>query len=241
MKKVAVIISIFCMLYACTHKQQIAIVTNPNTNNNNNNNNNNSDTTQETEVVDTSVCFARDVLPIFTGYCAMSGCHSVASAKKGYIFTDYAHIMANGVIAYRSSSSAAYADCVNGKMPKSPTPKLTGTQLSFMKRWIDQGAHNDTNCIVNCDTTKFTFVSAIVPILSKYCYSCHSTQSAATLGGGTILDSYSGVLAQVNNGKLLADLRHASGANYMPLGGAQLSDCKIIQFSKWIEAGAQNN
>ena len=102
------------------------------------------------------------------------------------------------------------------------------------------GAHNDTNCIVNCDTTKYTYSGAIAPMMQKYCNSCHATASASS-GGGIVLDTYSGVLAQAQNGKLLGDLQHATGFNAMPKGGNKLSDCKVTQVSKWIQAGSPNN
>lgn len=230
-----IVLLVICF-YACTHKQQIHTIATTNTSNNTNNT---TDTTQDTR--DTSVCFQRDVLPIFTGYCAKSGCHDAATAKKGYILSSYSTIIRKGLVKGNAGASKLYTDCLSGKMPKSPTPKLDSTQLNFMSRWINMGAPNDTNCAVNCDTTKFTFAAAIVPILSNYCYSCHATASAPGSGGGIILDTYNGVLIEAQNGKLLGDLQHASGYNYMPLGGAQLSECKITQVSKWIAAGAQNN
>jgi len=244
MKKFAFIIStailILCF-YACTHKPQISpvVATGNNTNTNNNNNNNNTDTTKD--IVDTTVCFQRDILPIFTAYCAKSGCHDAITDAKGYNLSSYATIIQKGIVKGSAASSEIYAECYNGKMPKSPTPPLNGTQMNLLKQWINMGAPDDTDCIVNCDTTKFTFSAAIVPILSNYCYSCHSTASAASTGGGIILDTYNGVLIQAQNGKLIGDLQHAPGFNYMPLGGAQLSECKITQVSKWISAGAQNN
>ncbi len=231
------------MLYfdACTHKPQISIpvVTKDTTIK--------TDTTIITtdttivDIMDTSVCFQRDVLPVFIASCAKSGCHDAATQKKGYNLTSYSHIIAKGLVAGNSSASKLYTDCVSGKMPQSPTPKLDSTQLSFMKRWINMGAHNDTDCIVNCDTTKFTFANAIVPILKSYCYSCHATAPAASSGGGIILDNYNSVLAQAQNGNLMGDLQHLTGHHAMPLGGSKLSDCKITQFRKWIDAGALNN
>ncbi len=222
-------------IFACTHPRQIGIVAKTVDSNSNNGN------TQEQDQVDTSVCFQRDVLPIFTAYCAMSGCHDAISSKNGYILTSYSTIVLKGLVKGNASGSKLYKECINGKMPKSPIPHLDSTQLSFISRWINMGAPNDTNCAVNCDTTKFTYSAAIVPILRNYCYSCHSTASASSSGGGTILDTYSGLLAQAQNGKLLSDLQHSSGSNFMPLGAEQLSSCKIRQVEKWIAAGSQNN
>ena len=122
------------------------------------------DTTSTSNVADTSVCFARDILPMLQSSCGISGCHDAASAKKGYVYTSYNTIMAYGIVAYKPNSSATYAYCYSGKMPKSPIPKLDSTQMSLLKRWINNGANNDTNCAVNCDTTKYTYSGAIAPI-----------------------------------------------------------------------------
>ncbi len=199
------------------------------------------DTTHTPEPVDTSVCFQRDILPIFLGSCAMSGCHSAASRKDGYTLTTYATITAKGLVKGNAASSKLYTVCKNNSMPQNPIAKLDSTQLSLLKRWINNGANNDTNCAVNCDTTKYTYSGAIAPMMKTYCTSCHATASAASAGGGIILDTYAAILVQAQNGKLLGDISHNTGFNYMPLGGAKLSDCKITQVSKWIAAGAPNN
>lgn len=251
MKKISTAILVLLIIagfYACTHKpflQSTPIVTHhdstTHTTTTDSTHTNTNDTTQPQDVVDTSVCFARDILPMLQASCAMSGCHSASSAHKGYVYTSYATIMKQGIVVGNANASATYAYCYNGKMAQSPIPKLDSTKLSLLKRWINNGAHNDTDCAVNCDTTKFTFAAAIVPILSNSCYSCHATSAAKTAGGNIILDTYAGVLAQAQNGKLLGDIQHATGFNYMPLGTAQLTPCKITQISKWIAAGAQNN
>ncbi len=194
-----------------------------------------------TETVDTTVCFERDVLPVFTGSCGKSGCHDFNTKASGYVLTTYATIIAKGLTPGNSGASKVYTKCVSGSMPKSPTPKLTSTQLYYIKRWIDLGAHNDTGCVVNCDTTKYTYNTAIVPIMQKYCYSCHATAAASSSGGNIILDTYAGMLTQAQNGRLLGDLNHQTGYNNMPLGGLKLSDCKITQVRRWIQAGAPNN
>ncbi len=225
-------IGLFILSMACTHKAALV--------NNNVDPTHNVDSTP-VETVDTSVCFERDVLPIFTNYCAMNGCHSAASRQDGYILDNYTDIVAKGVKPGNGAGSKLYTVCANRSMPETPIAKLDSTQLSFIKRWIDMGAHNDTGCAVNCDTTKYTYATGIVPILHYYCYSCHSTSAAATAGGGTVLDTYSGVLAQAQNGKLLGDIQHSAGFNAMPLGSAKLTDCKITQVRKWIAAGSQNN
>ena len=197
--------------------------------------------TTDTFAVDTSVCFERDVLPIFIGSCAKPGCHDAITHAEDLDLSNYNLIVSNGIVPYVSSSSSLYTICVIGAMPTPPTPLLDSTQLSFIRRWIDKGAPNDTNCAVTCDTSKYTFVKAVVPILKTYCYGCHATSIAPTSGGGFVLDTYTGVQVQAQNGKLYGDLNHDAGFHNMPLGGKKLPDCMIAQVKKWIDAGAQNN
>ncbi len=223
--------------FACTHKAgTVVTITNIDSTNNHNPVDSNI-----VEPIDTSVCFQRDVLPIFTNYCGISGCHNAASNQEGYTLVSYATIVARGVKPGNGAGSKLYTICKSQEMPQYPISKLDSTQLSYIKRWIDMGAHNDTNCVANCDTTKYTYATGIVPILHNYCYSCHATSAAGSAGGGIVLDTYTGVLAQAQNGKLMGDLQHSTGFNAMPLGGNKLSDCKITQVRKWIQAGALNN
>ncbi len=197
--------------------------------------------TTDTITVDTSVCFERDVLPIFIGSCAKPGCHDAITHAEDMNLSNYNAIMSNGIVPYNSSISSLYTICVTGAMPTTPTPLLDSTQLSYIRRWIDKGAPNDTSCPVACDTSKYTYAIAVAPILKTYCYGCHATVIASSSGGGIILDTYAGVQAQALNGRLLNDLNHTTGAHYMPLGGKKLPDCMITQVQKWVDAGAQNN
>ncbi len=228
--------------YACTHKDgTVAVI---NTVNPNDTTHHVTDTTM-TEVFDTSVCFERDVLPIFQGSCGKSGtglsCHSATDREEGYILDSYVGIIAKGLKPGNAAGSKIYTVCVSGSMPQYPTPKLDSTQLSYIKRWINMGAHNDTGCAANCDTTKFTYTGAIAPMMKSYCNSCHATAAASASGGGIILDTYTGIQTQALNGKLMGTMQHTSGFSAMPKGGAKLSDCKITQVRRWIAAGAQNN
>jgi hypothetical protein len=194
-----------------------------------------------TMLVDTSVCFQRDVLPVFISHCAISGCHDAGTGKEGYILDNYQDIVRHDIRPGNSNGSKLYTIMQSGEMPRYPAPQVTGTELYNVKHWIDMGAHNDTNCSGNCDTSVYTYSLAIKPILNSYCIGCHSTAAASSSGGGFILDTYTGVQAVALNGKLLGSVQHASGYPAMPLGISKLSDCEITQISEWINAGAQNN
>lgn len=88
------------------------------------------------------------------------------------------------------------------------------------------------------DTTNVTYTSKIAPILSSYCTSCHTV---STPNGNVQLETYAGVKAVVNNGKLMGSIKHDGSAIPMPQSGGKLDDCKIAVFTKWVNAGAPNN
>jgi uncharacterized membrane protein len=89
-----------------------------------------------------------------------------------------------------------------------------------------------------CDTVNMKYATNVQPIISSYCYGCHTTGSAS---GGIALDSYAKLKAQVDNGNLIGVITHATGYPAMPQGGAKLSDCNINIIKDWINRGTQNN
>lgn len=90
----------------------------------------------------------------------------------------------------------------------------------------------------SCDTVNMKYATNVQPIISSYCYGCHSNGSAS---GGISLDSYASLKTQADNGNLIAVITHAAGYPAMPQGGAKLSDCNINIIKDWINRGTQNN
>lgn len=217
------------VFFACTHQAYVTPTTNTNTN------------TNPTNPIDTEVCFQRNILPIFVNNCAMTGCHDAITRAEGYALYDYAHIISKGLVKNNANGSKIYTECVKGNMPQSPYTALTAFQLSMLKKWIDQGAVNDTTCFTACDTTKYTYSASISTLLSTNCTGCHSTSSSASSGGNIILDNYAQVKIYAMNGRLLGSVQHATGYSAMPKSMSKLEDCKITQIRKWVAAGAPNN
>ena len=91
-----------------------------------------------------------------------------------------------------------------------------------------------------CDTTNVTFTLSVKPILDNSCLSCHSNNSAASLGGSIKLQDYADVKLRVDDGKLIGSVKWTSGSP-MPKGSSQLESCKITILEKWISATAPNN
>jgi hypothetical protein len=92
-----------------------------------------------------------------------------------------------------------------------------------------------------CDTTNITFSGSVSPVLSQYCFSCHSNSTAAAYGGNIKLEDYADVKIQADNGRLLGAIQRAPGYSPMPKGAGKLNDCTISLFQIWIENGASDN
>ena len=233
----------FVVMVACKHKSNLpAPVANNNTGNGNNNGNG-QDTT--TNPVDTSICFERDILPIFLSNCAKGGCHDAASHEEDYILDSYQNIInsdgGDGIEPGDANDSEIFEvlieDDQDKRMPQYPNAPLTLAQINLIRRWITEGAQNGTNCVSLCDTNNFTYTE-VAPILQQNCVGCHNS---TLVSGGVNLSTHTGVNVVAQSGELIGALKHQMGFVPMPQGAAKLSDCKIRQVEKWVQAGAQNN
>jgi mono/diheme cytochrome c family protein len=115
---------------------------------------------------------------------------------------------------------------------------LTALMLSISTT----GCYNDKEETLfpgsQCDSTTNTYSQRVVPILNAYCNMCHGS---ALPSAGIRLDTYTTVLQQVNNGRLLGSITHAPGFSPMPKNAGKLSPCDIAIIRRWINAGALNN
>ncbi len=89
-----------------------------------------------------------------------------------------------------------------------------------------------------CETNKMAYAANIQPILQNFCYTCHGMGLSQ---GGISLDTYAGVKAVADNGKLVGAISHASGFVPMPQNAPKLSDCNINRIKAWVNSGAPNN
>jgi hypothetical protein len=221
---IAALLTIFStvFLYSCQHKAYVLPVS--------------------LRTGDPTICFERDILPIFQSNCAKGGCHDAGSGKSGYVLDNYQDIVRNGIVAGNPAASKIWQSVaikILGvtAMPQG-APGLSPTDLDLIKRWIATGAIDSGACSTsNCDTTNFSYSSAIAPIMQTYCVGCHSSSSS----NGGRLASYTDVMHAAVNGTLVGDVAHVPGHNAMPLGGNMLQDCQITQIKKWVGAGAPNN
>ena len=91
---------------------------------------------------------------------------------------------------------------------------------------------------LECESLDMSYANDIVPLISENCYVCHATNIAF---GNVILDSYSNILVQVDNGRLVGAINRMPGFAPMPQSANKLLDCNIEKIESWINAGAPNN
>lgn len=185
-----------------------------------------------------SICFERDILPIFNSKCASSGCHDANSSAEGYVLDSYKHITSSGISKGHPSSSKLYNIIIDGEMPPRRSPKLTTNEINLIRDWIADGAKNGINCASVCDSAKFTFAAVISPMMNKYCVGCHSSGNPS---GNVDLSTYVGVKNSITQNQGLLMSLNQNGYYPMPKGGNKLSACEINQVKNWINAGAPNN
>jgi hypothetical protein len=92
---------------------------------------------------DSMLCFTRDILPVLSANCGMSGCHDATSAKGGFNSTSYSGTE-KSVHRGNARSSRIYTAITqfneNSRMPPSPAPALSPTEVLKIGQWINEGA-----------------------------------------------------------------------------------------------------
>lgn len=169
-----------------------------------------------------TLCFARDILPIFNSNCAMSGCHDASSQRSGYNLTTYTGVM-RGIKAGSTSTSTLYRQIQSGSMPQYPWLKVPDSLKTRLATWITSGAKNTTCTDGTCDTSNVTYLKDIKPIIQVNCVGCHQTSQAE---GGMFLDDD----AANNQQKLTI---YNAVLSTMPKNIAHLTPCQIAKIRVW--------
>lgn len=185
---------------------------------------------------DTSVCFERDVMPIFRSNCALSGCHSDINPEDDLPLTSYSEIMKK-IKPFDLADSKIFKVITRNDdevMPPSPYSKLTTDQIELIRKWIIEGAKNNT-CEeeTDCDLSNITYDNSIKSIIANNCLGCHSATSKF---GGIDLTNKTNCKNVINNGRLIPSIEHKTGYSAMPLGG-KLSQCDIDKIKTWSNEG----
>ncbi|MBS1779919.1 MAG: hypothetical protein JST70_11380 [Bacteroidetes bacterium] len=188
---------------------------------------------------DASLCFERDILPIFVSECAKSGCHDAQRHEEGYMLDSYEHIVRKGIVVGNAAASKIYQSITGTAEEKMPrdAAALSSDKIALIKEWIDAGAVKDSNCAGICDSNNFAYNSGVKPLVEKYCTGCHSGSAPQ---GSVTLTSYNAVKDAVLNKSLIQCINYTPGYNGMPQG-LHLSNCEVRQIEKWVDAGMPNN
>ncbi|MCX6256995.1 MAG: hypothetical protein NTW49_03720 [Bacteroidia bacterium] len=139
------------------------------------------------------ICFVKQVLPIFTSNCTMSGCHGDTDDRRLKL-TTYQGIM-KGVVPGKPDNSSVYTAITsvwgNRMPPNRPLPQELRT---LIRLWILQGA--DTICTNDTTTHSITAISTYGGMVShnvgQNCQICHVTggpSNAWFTVAGTVYDS----------------------------------------------------
>ncbi len=225
------LICIFTLLISCKHELPAVPVINPPSGGGGGNGGGATD----------SICFEKDILPIFKNNCATTGCHNNLSHQKDYVLDSYDNIMKNknGIPKGEPNNSDIYNAIIKFKHEDknvSGYSPLTNETIILVKNWILDSAKN-IPCGGTCETSNVTYTNTIALILETNCYTCH--KGTAANGGGIPLDTYDGVKAKGISNQLYPAVAQ-TGVIKMPKGGAKLSDCNIAKIKKWIDEGYPN-
>ena len=189
----------------------------------------------------TSVCFTKDVLPIFQSYCAKAGCHDAITHEEDLVLDSYDNIMKKEIKPGNANESKLYKVMIitdpNDMMPPPGNLQLKQEQKDIIKKWIDEGAKN-TACNTVCDANLFTYSGFVEKVLQRSCNGCHSGTSASGNLNFTIFNTVQTVAL---NGRLYGAITHDPLYKAMPNTNQKLLDCEITQIKKWIDAGAPQN
>ena len=148
--------------------------------------------------------------------------------------------MSNLVKSGSPTTSRLYTS-INGSsssenfMPPRPYTALSQAVKDSIFNWIKNGALNDV-CSSLCDTTGVvTYQNQIASLKSKNCISCHSGSGASK---GILLDTYTTVKAQLDNGKLLAAVK---GTSIQMPPSYSITSCELREIELWKANGAIQN
>jgi WD40 repeat protein len=131
------------------------------------------------------VSYYKDIRPLFQQHC--QGCHQPAKAEGGYIMSSYKQLFAKGdhdepgIVVGQPAKSMLVAQITpqQGKPPAMPRGKdpLSDREVALIKKWIEQGATNDTPASVRAVQVDMehppTYESS--PVIPAVAYSPDST------------------------------------------------------------------
>jgi len=194
------------------------------------------------------VSFEREVMPLLEKRC--NKCHYPEEQRGGLDLTRIATILRGGddlgpaIVPSKPDDSPIIQVLTGAKKPEMPKKgeKLPAAEIELLRRWIAEGARDDSPTFPNEDVAFFE--SEIRPVLAGRCFKCHAgdepehglrlTSRQSILTGGQRRPA--AVAGKPEASLLLTAIRH-EGELKMPRRGDKLSDAQIAAFEQWIAKG----
>lgn len=171
-----------------------------------------------------SVSYYKQVLPIFQARC--HGCHQPAKSNGEYVMTDFAKMTAGGeselpaIVAHKPAESYLL-DLITpsdgeAEMPKDKEP-LGDEEVALIKRWIEQGAVNDTpSNLANRFTKENPPVYTAAPIITSLDFSPDGKYLAIAGFNEVLLHNAEGTKVV---GRLIGESSRIQSVRFSPDGG----------------------
>ncbi len=194
------------------------------------------------------VSFEREVMPLLEKRC--NKCHYPQEQRGGLDLTRLDTMrrggddLGAGFIAGKPEESPLIQVLTGAKEPPMPKKgeKLAAAEIDLLRRWIAEGAKDDSTKFSSEDVTFFE--REIRPVLATHCFKCHAGEEAEH---GLHLTSRHGILAGGQRGPaavagkpeeslLIKAIRH-EGELKMPRRGDKLGDAQVAAFERWIAKG----
>lgn len=180
---------------------------------------------EQTEVMADTLCFSRDILPIFNSNCAMAKCHDAITHEEGFTLTSYSGIM-KGIKAGSLNQSKLYREINENAMP--PDKALPDSLKARISTWIQQGALNNDCPTNDCDTNNVTLQKTIKPLIAVQCLGCHSGNNPSAginFENDTQIEDFREIIA--------CAVMHGQDCKTMPPNNVNLTDCDKAKFRIW--------
>jgi len=97
-----------------------------------------------------AIYFERDIQPILSSNCAMSGCHDAITSKEDINLSSYDAMMASDdAIDPENPMNSDLLEVIKAnpqdsdRMPPAPSPMLSQEQIRKIELWLSMGAKNE--------------------------------------------------------------------------------------------------
>lgn len=184
------------------------------------------------------VCYSGEIEPELIQSCAVSACHDAATQAAGFRFDVHSGVLKAVKPGKPEKSKIYLAVSGSGAVMMPPSGLLPESFAATLRKWIEQGAENSTNCGQPCDTFSVKYAVHVRPVIETHCAGCHAagSPSGIDLNGYQPLSQY-----LTNNSQTLLNAINFLPPSPMPKGGNKLPYCEIRKISIWLANGFPEN